>query len=428
MSETGELVKSMDSINVYGGVHLQGRVKIQGSKNAVLPILAATLLTKGENIIDNCPRISDVFYMQQLLRSMGCTINICLDRMTINTSNVCRHSLPAEAVKGMRSSLCMLGVLLGRNGEICMEYPGGCVIGARPIDLHLQALTAMGACFEEAGGMIRGTVNKRFHGAHICFPKVSVGATENVVLAAVLAEGETIIEGAAKEPEVVALCDYLSRCGAQITGAGTEKICVCGVQELHAVRYRVPNDRIVAGTYLLATLSAGGNVWLEDAPCEQMLAALNMARRMGAVCQTFEEGLYVQFCGELKQIEYLKTDIYPGFPTDLQSIALATLAKARGECLIEESIFENRFHVVEPLKKMGADIEILDAKHLLVKGPKVLRGCPVEAKELRGGAALLVAALAAEGTTTVTGCQYIMRGYENICRDLRELGARISSV
>lgn len=418
----------MDSINVCGGVHLQGRVKIQGSKNAALPILAATLLTKGDNVIEHCPRISDVFSMRQLLYSLGCTINMRMEQMIINASGVCKQNLPAEAVRGMRSSLCMLGALLSRNGEICMEYPGGCVIGARPIDLHLQALTSMGACFKEANGEIYGVVKDGFHGAHICFPKVSVGATENVILAAVLAEGTTIIEGAAKEPEVVALCDYLSRCGAQITGAGTEKIIICGVKELHATCYRIPDDRIVAGTYLFATLSAGGNVWLENAPCEHMEAAIQVARHMGAVCQTFEDGLYVQACGELKQIEYLKTDIYPGFPTDLQSVILAVLIRIQGKCLIEESIFENRFHVVEPLKQMGAEIEILDESHVMVTGQMKLKGCPVEAKELRGGAALLVAALAAEGVTTVTGCQYIMRGYENICRDLRELGARISSV
>lgn len=418
----------MDAISVYGGVHLQGRVKIQGSKNAALPILAATLLTKGENVIEHCPRISDVFFMKQMLQSLGCAVSMCMDRIKINASHMCKRNLPEEAVRGMRSSLCMLGALLSRNGEICMEYPGGCVIGARPIDLHLKALTAMGAHFEETNGKIHGWVKEGFHGAYICFPKVSVGATENVILAAVLAEGMTIIEGAAREPEVVALCDFLSECGAQITGAGTEKIVICGVKELRAICYRIPDDRIVAGTYLFATLSAGGSVWLENAPCEHMEATIQVARRMGALCQTFEEGLYVQTNGELKQIEGLITDVYPGFPTDLQSVVLAVLVRMQGKCVIEENIFENRFHVVEPLKRMGADVDILDASHVMTTGPATLKGCQVEAKELRGGAALLVAALAAEGVTTVTGCQYIMRGYENICRDFRELGARISSV
>ncbi len=418
----------MDSISVYGGVHLQGRVKIQGSKNAALPILAATLLTKGENVLYNCPRISDVFSMHQLLRCLGCTVSSYPEYMLINTTHICKHRLPAEAVKGMRSSLCMLGALLSRNGEVYMEYPGGCVIGARPIDLHLQALTAMGAIFKEENGMIFATVPEGFHGAQICFPKVSVGATENVVLAAVLAEGTTVIKGAAKEPEVVALCEYLCLCGARIVGSGTDTLVIQGVKSLRASCYCIPSDRIVAGTYLFATIATGGSVWLENAPCDQMEAILKVAKDMGAVCQSFEDGLYVQSDKVKKQIECLKTDVYPGFPTDLQSVAVAVVIGAEGECLIEENIFENRFHVVEPLKCMGAKLEVLDAKHLKVLGPVRLRGCPVEAKELRGGAALLVAGLWAEGTTTVTGCKYIMRGYENICRDLRELGARVNSV
>ncbi len=418
----------MDSISVYGGVHLQGRVKIQGSKNAVLPILAATLLTKGENVLYNCPRISDVFAMQQLLRCLGCTVSSYPEYLLINATHIWQHKLPTEAVKGMRSSLCLLGALLSRNGEVYMEYPGGCVIGARPIDMHLQALTSMGAVFKEENGMIFATVPKGFHGAQICFPKVSVGATENVVLAAVLAEGATVIKGAAKEPEVVALCEYLCLCGAQIAGAGTDTIVIHGVKTLKACCYRIPNDRIVAGTYLFATIVAGGSVWLEEAPCEQMEEVLKVAGAMGALCQAFEDGLYVQSGEYRKQIKCLKTDVYPGFPTDLQSAAVIAMVGADGVGLIEETIFENRFHVVEPLMCMGAELKVLDARHLKVMGPARIRGCPVEAKELRGGAALLIAGLAAEGMTTVTGCRYIMRGYENICRDLRELGARVNSV
>ncbi len=418
----------MDSISVYGGVHLQGKVKIHGSKNAALPILAATILTRGESVIYNCPRISDVFAMGQLLKSLGCTVRVCFDRMIINTSDICKNCLPADAVRGMRSSLCMLGALLSRNRELCMEYPGGCVIGARPIDLHLQALKAMGAEFEEQNEKIYATVPKGFHGAEITFPFVSVGATENVILAAVLAEGKTTIHGAAREPEIEALCHYLICCGACISGVGTDTITIHGVNSLHGTCFRVPADRIVAGTYLFATMAAGGNVWLEDAPCGHMKAVLELAEAMGGVCQVFEDGLYVQSGERMKQIGYIKTDTYPGFPTDLQSLVLQAVVQAPGECVIEESIFENRFHVVEPLRKMGADITIMDAKHLLVKGPSALKGCLVEAKELRGGAALVAAGLWAEGTTIISGCKYVMRGYENICRDLRELGARISSV
>lgn len=418
----------MDSINVYGGVRLQGRVRIQGSKNAALPVLAATILTEGENYIHNCPKISDVYAMQQLLKSIGCSVRQRLNCLVIDATEVMRYSLPAEAVKGMRSSLCMLGALLSRNHEVVMEYPGGCVIGARPIDMHLKALEAMGACFEESAGIIHGSVKSGFHGAKIAFPKVSVGATENVILAAVLAEGSTFISGAAREPEIEALCAYLCACGARIEGAGTDTIIIHGVKRLKGTDFRIPADRIVAGTYLFAVLSAGGCVWMEDAPYEHMEAVLELAGALGAGYQTFEEGMYVQSCGILKPVEYVRTDVYPGFPTDLQSVALAALVKMPGRCLIEETIFENRFHVVEPLQSMGADIEIVDARHLYVNGSTVLHGKNVEAKELRGGAALVVAGLAAEGMTTITGCRYIMRGYENICRDLRELGVRITSV
>ncbi len=418
----------MDSICVHGGVALQGRVKIQGSKNAALPIMAGTLLTHGENTIYNCPKISDIFQMQQLLKSIGCVVKLRSDCLCVDAGNVQIQRMPAEAVQGMRSSVCMLGALLSRCRQVVMEYPGGCVIGARPIDMHIRALEQMGAVFEIKDGLIHGQVKGRMHGADIFFPKVSVGATENVILAAVLAEGDTYIRGAAKEPEIVALCEFLTSCGAQIKGAGSHVIEISGVEALEAGRIHVPADRIVAGTYLLGVLNTGGNIFLEDAPCEQMTAVLELAEEMGAMCQQAEGGLYVQAPKTLKQLRWLSTDVYPGFPTDLQSVALVTALKAEGLCVIEETIFENRFHVVGPLKAMGADLEILDANRVLVNGPSKLMGREVEAKELRGGAALVIAGLGAEGLTTIRGGKYVMRGYENICKDLRELGARVVGV
>ncbi len=418
----------MDSICVHGGVALQGRVRVQGSKNAALPILAGALLTRGENTIYNCPKISDIFQMQQLLKSIGCVVKMRSDCVSVDASHVQMQRMPAEAVQGMRSSVCMLGALLSRCKQVVMEYPGGCVIGARPIDMHIRALEQMGAVFEVKNGLIHGQVNGRLHGADICFSKVSVGATENVILAAVLAEGITCIRGAAREPEVVALCDYLESCGANIKGAGSSLIEICGVEALEAGNIQIPADRIVAGTYLLGVLNTGGNIFLEEAPCDQMTAVLDFAEEMGAVYQITEQGLYVQAPKKLKQITGLCTDTYPGFPTDLQSVALVTAVKAEGICIVEETIFENRFHVVGPLRSMGADLEILDASRVLVNGPAMLIGREVEAKELRGGAALVIAGLGAEGVTTVRGARYIMRGYENICKDLRELGARVVGV
>ena len=418
----------MDSICVHGGIALQGRVKVQGSKNAALPILAGTLLTQGENTIYNCPKISDIFQMEQLLRSIGCVVKVRSECICINADAVQMQRMPSEAVQGMRSSVCMLGALLSRCKQVIMEYPGGCVIGARPIDMHIEALQKMGARFELKDGLIHGSVRQRLQGADIVFPKVSVGATENVILAAVLAEGRTCIHGAACEPEVVALCEYLNICGACIEGIGSSCIEIKGVKSLKAGCIRIPADRIVAGTYLMAVLNTGGSIFMEDAPCEHMTAVIELAEQMGAICQQSENGLYVSAPKKLKPISKIRTDIYPGFPTDLQSVALVAAIKAEGKSCVEETIFENRFHIVEPLKVMGADLELLDSNKVLVNGPSLLNGKEVEAKELRGGAALIVAGLGAEGVTTVKGGKYIMRGYENICKDLRELGARVTGV
>lgn len=418
----------IDSIRVDGGVCLQGKVRIQGSKNACLPMMAATLLTKGETCLCNCPKISDVFQMKQLLGSVGCRIRENNQGMIIDTRQVQLKKMPSEAVQGMRSSVCMLGALLGRWGEVCMEYPGGCVIGARPIDMHLRALEKMGAVFRVGNDMICGKVVNGFRGADIVFPKVSVGATENVIMAAVMAKGRTRIIRAAKEPEVEALCRYLVKCGAKIKGVGSDRLEIDGVEELNGCEMRVPADRIVAGTYLFAALATGGSVWLEEAPCEQMEAVIQVAREMGAVCQAQEDGLYVQAPERLLPFSYLKTGVYPEFPTDLQSAVLVAALRAEGVSLIEETIFEDRFHIVEPLRDMGADVTVLDERRVRVAGPSKLYGKTVEAWELRGGAAMVLAGLMADGVSTVKGYQYIMRGYENIAKDLTELGARVFSV
>lgn len=417
----------MDSIHIHGGVALQGKVRIQGSKNAALPVLAATLLTKETSRIYNCPRIADVQKMLSLLRTLGCQVKWTQGGIRINASGVQCGEMSGEAITGMRSSLCLLGALLGRCGQVVMEYPGGCVIGERPIDIHMNALESMGVTFLEKAGKLHAHAD-RLHGADITLPFPSVGATENILLAAVTAEGDTIIRGAAMEPEVTALCDYLECCGAVIEGNGTSKLCIRGDRKLYGGDYHVPSDRIVAGTYLLGCIGAGGNVLLENAPCGHMEAALAVAEQMGAGCIQTAEGIYVQAPKRPHAIAHLKTAPYPGFPTDLQSAALTVLAKAEGESLIEETIFENRFRVVEPLLKMGADISLKDSRRAYVRGTESFKGATVEAKELRGGAALVMAGLMAEQETVVTGCSYIYRGYENICKDLRELGARIVSV
>lgn len=418
----------MDSIHIHGGVCLQGKVKIQGSKNAVLPILAATVLTRESNVIHNCPRIADVYQMLSLLQCIGCEVCWEDDGVRVDAGHINLCQMPSEAITGMRSSLCLLGALIGRVGEVVMEYPGGCVIGDRPIDLHLSALREMGVIFQEEERRIRGTTEYGLHGAEIVMEKSSVGATENVILAAVMAEGNTILHNAALEPEVEALCHYLQQCGAVIEGIGTDCIEITGGRTLYGTNYRVPSDRIVAGTYLFGCMATGGNVLLENAPVDHMKSVIDMAVSMGAECQPAKEGLYIQTPERLLSVGALKTAPYPGFPTDLQSIALTVFTKINGSTLVEETIFENRFRVVEPLIQMGACIETLDKKRVRVHGPRSLTGCEVEAKELRGGAALVVAGLMADTETVIYECQYIYRGYENICKDLRELGARIYSV
>ncbi len=418
----------MEAIYIHGGVALQGQVKVQGSKNAVLPILAATILSDGISVIENCPRLKDVYYMRTLLESLGCIVTWEGDAIRVDARKVDLYhvlcGMPMEAVRGMRSSIILLGAMLGRLKEAYLGYPGGCVIGKRPIDMHLEALEKMGVSFEEKNGLIHA-YTRGLKGCEITLPMPSVGATENILMAAVFAEGKTVIHNAAKEPEIEALCEYLTGCGANISGIGTSTIVIEGTECLSGTRFRNPGDRIVAGTYLCACMAAGGEVLLQEAPTEHMEAQLLVARRMGAFCQESTEGLYVQMHGRPKAVEHLRTEPYPGFPTDMQSLFVSVLALSEGTCLIEENIFENRFHTVDDLNHMGACIEKLNENSIRVTGVDTLRGYPVEAMELRGGAALVVAGIAAKDVTIVDGCRYIERGYENICRDLRELGVRI---
>ena len=413
----------MDAVRIYGGNCLSGQTKIQGSKNASLPILAATLLIDGTCEITNCPDISDVYHMLRLLESLGCVVSREADAIRIDTKGVAECDMPADSVGVMRSSIMLLGALLARMGEVAMEYPGGCVIGRRPIDQHLYTLRRMGVEITEGPEGFCARAG-RLHGAVHELPFVSVGVTENLVLAAVLAEGETVIHPAAREPEIQALCEFLVSAGGKIEGAGTDRLVIDGVKKLHPVRFRVPADRIVAGTWLAACLCAGGRVFLEDAPCGQMESVLACAENLGVNLRRLPEGLLVEgrACKGLK--EALVTAVYPGFPTDLQSLFMAVIAFSGHGGRIEETVFENRFRIVQELQKMGADIRV-EGNRATVRGGRKLHNTIVEAKELRGGAALVVAALAAEGTGIVTNRHFIDRGYEDIARSLRDLGAEI---
>ncbi|MCH5257355.1 MAG: UDP-N-acetylglucosamine 1-carboxyvinyltransferase [Lachnospiraceae bacterium] len=416
----------MDAIQIYGGNCLKGEVKIQGSKNAVLPVLAAALLINGTCEIENCPIISDVHHMLRLLESLCCEITKKNHTLIINTKNLSQCDMPSDSVGVMRSSIMLLGALLARMGSVSMQYPGGCVIGERPIDLHLQALRKMGVAIEEREDGFLAQTNGLVGAIHK-LPLASVGATENIILAAVLAKGDTIIENAAKEPEICALCDFLSMAGAEIEGAGTDRILIHGVEKLHEVSYKVPADRIVAGTYLCACLCCGGEIFLQEAPYEQMEAVIDAASHMGAVIVKSTNGIKVTCLERRKALPELCTEIYPGFPTDLQSAFLTALTLAKGKSIIREEIFENRFRIVPELRKMGAKISC-DRHTAVVDGCEKLNGAILDANELRGGAALVLAGSAAGGKTIVYNRHFIERGYEDICGDLRKLGVRCEVV
>lgn len=413
----------MDAIRIYGGKCLDGQTGIQGSKNASLPVLAATLLIKGTCEIENCPEISDVYHMLRLLESLGCRVMREGTLVRVNTEHLSEGDMPADSVGVMRSSIMLLGALLARVGSVDMDYPGGCVIGARPINLHLQSLRKMGVTIEEREGGFSARAC-RLKGAVHQLPLISVGVTENLILAAVLAEGTTVIEPVAREPEIQTLCEFLKQAGADIVGIGSDRLTIHGVDRLFPVHFRIPADRIVAGTYLTACMCAGGRIFLQDAPCHHMASVLSKAEEMGAELSCEPDGMLVMCRAKPAGCERLCTGCYPDFPTDLQSLFMVAMAVSGRAGQIEETVFENRFRIVPELVKMGADITVM-GNRAYIGSTQRLQGAIVQAEELRGGAALTVAALAAEGTSIVTNRHYIDRGYEDIVSDLRELGAEV---
>lgn len=412
----------MSAIHIIGGKKLEGSIWVQGSKNAVLPILAATLLVDGVSVLENCPQIADVKEMLEILRNLGCDVWTSEDKLYIKAPIRLKTRIDKEHIISMRSSVILLGVLLSENGAVCMEYPGGCVIGKRPIDLHIRGLEKMGCVFEQEQKVLCAKAD-RLQGAEISLKFPSVGATENLILAAVKAKGSTTIYGAAKEPEIVHLCDFLNKCGAKIKGAGTDCIHIEGVLQLFACTYKVPSDRIVAGTYLMCALATKGSVLLQNAPVSEMASVLSVLEKMGAVVRKKDGEVYVCHNRELQAVN-VETKVYPGFPTDLQSPMIVLMTQANGIGQIKENIYENRFRIVSELKKMNAKMQ-LNENEVTVYGPEALKGAVVRAKELRGNAALIMAGLIAEGETDVLDCSYVKRGYEDICRDLKCLGAII---
>ncbi len=416
----------MAFIQVVGGRHLFGELEIQGSKNAVLPILAASILHKGITKIKHCPQISDVNAMIKLMESIGCIVTWEQDSLVINALEVNYNVVDKKYVGSMRSSIILLGALLGRNHSVTISYPGGCAIGARPIDLHINAIRKMNVDIIQNEEFIFCSTPELI-GAPIKFEKQSVGATENVLLTAALASGVTTIENAATEPEITELCNFLINMGVKIAGVGTSKLIVEGVKELHDVEYSLVPDRIVMATYMAAVAGTGGEITLRGACAYDNLSVVNVLRKMG--CRIGVGKDYINVCafGRPKAIPVIETLPYPGFPTDMQSQIMSVLSVANGNSVIIENIFESRYRTVSELTKMGADIKVFD-KAAIICGVESLTGSELRAYDLRGGAGLVIAALMANGVSLIRGVEYIERGYENICSDLKKLGADIGKV
>lgn len=415
----------MSVIQIHGLHCLEGEIKIQGSKNAVLPLMAASLLHKGTVVLNNVPGIQDVNCMMGILEYLGCRCEWEDHTLRICTEGVNTAVIPEEEAGQMRSSVMLLGPLLGRMREAVSRHPGGCSIGRRPIDLHLSALRTLGAEIRVQGEQITAST-LGLRGGEITFPLPSVGATENAVMAAVAAQGTTVIRGASVEPEIEVLCLFLKEMGARIEGVGSSTLVVHGGQPLHDVTFTVPGDRIVAGTYAGAVLAAGGDVLLREVPACHLEAVLQVVRSMGGRTELVPEGIRVRMDGRPRAVQ-VATEAYPGFPTDLQSVVVAVAALADGRSRICEQVFEARFASAKELQKLGGHI-IIEDRAVLVDGVYPLTGGSVRAADLRGGAALVVAGLAARGKTRLSGYEHIRRGYEDICRDLSGVGADIQLV
>ncbi|MFT4302898.1 MAG: UDP-N-acetylglucosamine 1-carboxyvinyltransferase [Desulfovibrio sp.] len=412
----------MDKLVIEGGVPLTGVIEVSGSKNAALPILFAAILAEESVTITNVPDLRDIHTTINLLTVLGCDCHYEKGQVRITPGTLLPEA-PYDLVRTMRASVLCLGPLLARIGQARVALPGGCAIGARPVDQHLKGLELMGASFQLEEGYIIGRCRK-LTGAHITFDMPTVGGTENLLMAAVLAEGETILENVAREPEVVDLANFLCACGARITGQGTSTIRIKGVSSLHSATYPVMSDRIEAGTFLVAAGITGGELLLNNCPYEELEAVILKLRSMGMEITPQGEGVLARCCSAPLRGTDVKTQPFPGFPTDMQAQLMALMCLAQGASVVEESIFENRFMHVQELMRMGAQIKI-SGHTAMVRGVQKLTGAPVMASDLRASASLVLAGLAAQGTTEVRRIYHLDRGYEHIEYKLNAVGARI---
>ena len=412
----------MSAYLVEGGRPLDGSVRIHGAKNSVLPILAACLLVPGECVVRNCPDLSDVTASLDILRHLGCAVRREGDAVIVDASAPTGWDVPDDLMREMRSSVIFLGAVLGRMGQADLCAPGGCELGPRPIDLHLAAMRSLGAVIAEAGGGLHCTGGLR--GADIVFSLPSVGATENAMLAAVAAEGDTTITNAAREPEIVDLQQFLCAMGADVHGAGSSVITIRGGKRLHGGAYAVMGDRIVAATYLAAAASAGGTVEVTGVDWRHLSTVTAVLAEAGCTLTSTPERILLRCQAPLRGVRPVRTAPYPGFPTDAQAPLMAALCKGTGCSVFVENIFESRYRHVDELCRMGADIRV-EGRVAVVYGVPRLHAAQVRSTDLRGGAALVVAALGAEGESIVTGIHHVERGYQDLPGDLRLLGASV---
>lgn len=417
----------MEKLVIHGGKPLEGTVRVSGAKNAVLPIIVASMLGTTQSVLTEIPKLDDVHTVCEVITSLGVHIDQSqAGTLVIDASHLTSTSAPYDLVRRMRASFLVMGPLLARKGHAKISLPGGCSIGARPIDLHLKAFEAMGAVINLENGDIEASVENGLKGAQIYLDFPSVGATENVLMAASLAEGRTVLENAAEEPEIVDLATYLNSMGANIRGAGTNVIRIEGVKELHGANHSVIPDRIEAGTFMVGAAMTGGNVYVENALSEHLKPLVAKLKEVGATVEEDIDGIRVIGHKPLRPAD-IKTLPYPGFPTDMQAQFMALTTICQGTSVITETVFENRFMHVDEFKRMGAKIRI-EGRSAIVEGVPHLKGADVNATDLRAGAALVLAGLVAEGETKVGYLYHIDRGYDNLVQKLQRLGADIVQV
>ncbi len=414
----------MQRLEIEGGRRLGGAVTIHGAKNSALPLLAATLLTKEECVLHNCPRLSDVDVAMRILRHLGCETAREGSTVRVHANAVNRGDIPECLMREMRSSIVFLGAILARGGEAALSFPGGCELGPRPIDLHLSSLARMGVEIQEKFGVLHCRVPHGLHGASVTLPFPSVGATENVLIAAVTARGTTVLRNAAREPEILDLCAFLTRCGARIRGAGESTVTVEGVPQLTGCAHRVIPDRIEAATYMAAAAATGGTLVLQNIETEHLMPVLPVFEEAGCRLTLWGDALLVSAPPRLHRVRAVRTMPYPGFPTDAAAPLLAMCCVAEGTGVFVETIFESRYKYAGELRRMGAHIKVED-RVAVVEGQPTLFGTGVACTDLRGGAALVVAALAAQGETLIEELHHLDRGYEELEAMLTSLGGKV---